>query len=89
MQINLDMPPDLEVQLKAMVFKSTQEALEEFKSNLVNKEWFSLKEAREYAGVSNATFNKFRVMGLKVATIDNVHRVSRKEVDRFLNNFSY
>lgn len=89
MNIQLDMPQGLEEQLKQMVFKSTQEALDEYKKSLVSKDWLSLKEACEYAGVSNATFQKFRTMGLKVAEVDNVKRVSRKEIDRFLEEQSF
>lgn len=89
MQINLDMPHGLEEQLKQMVFKSTQEALEEYKKSLVSKEWFSLKEACEYAGVSNATFQKFRTMGLKIVEVDSVKRVSRKSIDKFFEENSY
>lgn len=34
------------------------------------KEWLSLKEAAEYAGVSYNTFIKFREMGLHVAEVE-------------------
>lgn len=51
---------------------------------LVTKEWFSLKEAAEYIGVSNNTLAKYREMGLKVFVVEGVSRVSRKEIDRFL-----
>lgn len=42
------------------------------------KEWMSIKEAREYIGVSHNTFTKYREMGLKIC-----------EIDKFLNKFSY
>lgn len=89
MNIQLDMPTGLEDQLKAMVFNATQQALEQYKQSLVSKDWFSLKEACEYAGVSNATMSKFRTLGLKVCEVDNVKRVARKEIDRFLEENSY
>lgn len=89
MNIQFDMPEGLELHLKKIVLKSTQEALEEYKKCLITKEWFSLKEACEYVGVSNVTFNKFRKLGLKIVEIDNVKRVSRKEIDRFLIEKSY
>ncbi|RPJ94085.1 DNA-binding protein [Rummeliibacillus sp. TYF005] len=69
--------------------------LEEIKKILVNsqanysKEWLSLKEAATYAGVSYNTFIKFREMGLRVAEIESVKRVSRKEIDTFFENHSY
>lgn len=55
---------------------------------LVTKEWFSLKEAAEYIGVSNNTLAKYREMGLKVFVVEGVSRVSRKEIDRFLETHS-
>lgn len=53
------------------------------------KEWMSLKEGAEYAGVSINTFSKFREMGLKVCEIVGVKRVSRTEIDAFFNEHSY
>ncbi len=53
------------------------------------KEWLSLKEAALYAGVSYNTFIKFRTMGLKVTEIDGIKRVSKKEVDRFMESYSF
>lgn len=57
--------------------------------SFIQKSWFSLKEAAKYAGVSYNTFIKFRTMGLKVCEIDGIKRVSKKEVDRFLEEYSY
>lgn len=53
------------------------------------KEWFSLKEAAKYAGVSYNTFIKFRLCGLKVCEIEGIKRVSRREIDRFLEEHSF
>lgn len=58
-------------------------------SNQMHNEWLSLKEAAKYAGVSYNTFQTFRQMGLKVCEIGNVKRVSRKEIDKFLETHSY
>lgn len=55
---------------------------------LVTKEWFSLKEAAEYIGVSPNTLAKYREMGLKVFSIDGVSRVSREEINHFLETHS-
>ncbi len=53
------------------------------------KEWMTLKEAANYMGVSYNTLNKFRQMGLKVCEIERVKRVSRKEIDCFLESHSF
>ncbi|OLN23962.1 hypothetical protein BTO30_00610 [Domibacillus antri] len=53
------------------------------------KEWMSIKEACVYIGVAYNTFAKYREMGLRVCEIDGVKRVSKSEIDSFLNRFSY
>jgi len=55
----------------------------------MHSEWLSLKEAAKYAGVSYNTFITFRHMGLKVCEIEGIKRVSRKEIDNFLESHSY
>ncbi|WP_318247681.1 helix-turn-helix domain-containing protein [Solibacillus merdavium] len=51
-------------------------------------EWMDLKTAAKYLGVSPNTFYNFRVRGLKVVEIDNVKRVSKTELDRFMKKHS-
>lgn len=72
--------------LKNMLEVVFKNILKEHK--LVTKEWFSLKEAAEYIGVSPNTLAKYREMGLKVFVVEGVSRVSRKEIDRFLETHS-
>lgn len=64
-------------------------AIIESTNNNFPKEWFSLKEGAVYAGVSYGTFIKFRKMGLKIAEVEGIKRVSRKEIDTFLENHSF
>ncbi|MGK4118347.1 helix-turn-helix domain-containing protein [Lysinibacillus capsici] len=59
------------------------------KNKLYSPEWLSLMDAAKYAGVSYNTFIKFRHMGLKVCEINGIKRVSRKEIDRFLEENSF
>lgn len=82
-------------------FKNTEPHIEELITNVVTQtlltvnqnfvisEWMSLKEAAIYAGVCHNTLKKFRVMGLKISEIDGVKRVSKKEIDRFLEQYSF
>lgn len=78
-----------------MKINKSEEILEAIKEWIVtskannSKEWLSLKEAATYAGVSYNTFIKFRELGLKVAEIEGIKRVSRKEIDTFFENHSY
>lgn len=89
MLINIETPKELEEELTVMILKATKQALNLYKKQLESNDWLSLQEACKYANVSNATFQKFRSMGLKVAEIDSVKRVSKKEIDRFLESQSY
>lgn len=72
--------------LKLAIVNVVKEILEDHK--LATKEWFNLKEAAQYIGVSPNTLTKYREMGLEVFTIEGVSRVSRKEIDRFLEAHS-
>lgn len=54
-----------------------------------NKEWMSLKEGAAYAGVSYNTFLKYRLLGLKITVIDGIKRISKTEIDRFLNENTF
>ncbi|MGE7984137.1 DNA-binding protein [Solibacillus sp. NPDC093137] len=60
-----------------------------FDQHIQVKSWFTLKEGAAYAGVSYNTFIKFREMGLKIAEVEGIKRVSRKEIDTFLENHSF
>lgn len=72
--------------LRTMMSEAIKDIVTEYK--VASKEWFSLKEAAEYIGVSVNTLAKYRVMGLKVCVIEGVSRVSRKEIDSFLETYS-
>lgn len=89
MEIRLEMPRDLESDLKALIIKATKEAMEENKKQLAAKSWFSISEAREYIGVSHVTFLKFREMGLPIFEVDKVKRVSKKHIDEFMEKNCY
>ncbi|WP_042476493.1 helix-turn-helix domain-containing protein [Bacillus ndiopicus] len=84
---SLDISKDFEEHLTNLILSCTNEML---KTNIpFLKEWFSLAEAATYIGVSHNTLNKFRTMGLKVCEIDGIKRVSKKEIDSFLENRSF
>lgn len=87
MQQTFEHSKKIENTLTELIINSTNQAIKS--QHLIFKEWFSLSEAAKYAGVSNNTLVKFRHMGLKVCEIDGIKRVSRKEIDRFLEEYSY
>ncbi|MEK4486937.1 DNA-binding protein [Psychrobacillus sp. FSL H8-0484] len=75
--------------IEEVVMKAVQKALLATQHQFIDSGWLSLKDGAKYAGVSNNTFIKFRAMGLQVCEIEGIKRVSRKEIDRFLEDHSY
>ncbi|MCY9545478.1 helix-turn-helix domain-containing protein [Lysinibacillus xylanilyticus] len=71
------------------LYKEIISMLNDILSHTITNEWLSINSAAKYVGVSYNTFIKFRHMGLKVCEIDGIKRVSRKEIDRFLEEYSY
>lgn len=69
------------IELKEML----EEVVEELLIKASFREWMSLKEGAAYAGVSYNTFLKYRLLGLKITVIDGIKRISKTEIDRFLN----
>ncbi|MEK5216721.1 DNA-binding protein [Psychrobacillus sp. FSL H8-0487] len=79
-----------ENQLRDIAYKVLENAINELKQNQHStKEWMNLKEGSIYAGVAVNTFNKFILRGLRISVIGAVKRVSKTEIDNFLNKHSY
>lgn len=79
----------MDTNIEEVVLKAVQKALLATQHQFMDSGWLSLKEGAKYAGVAYNTFIKFRVMGLQVCEIDGIKRVSRKEIDRFLEDHSF
>ncbi|WP_144513063.1 helix-turn-helix domain-containing protein [Bacillus sp. FJAT-22090] len=77
-----------ETNIEELIVKTLNKALSS-SQGFIQHEWMSLKEGAKYADVSYNTFMKFRLKGLKVSEVDGVKRVSRKEIDKFLENHSF
>ena len=75
--------------IEEVVMKAVQKALLTTQHQFMDSEWLSLKAGAKYAGVAFNTFMKFRAMGLQVCEIEGIKRVSRKEIDRFLEDHSF
>lgn len=89
LKANVEPSMEFEKQIETLVLNTTEKAIEKFYTKIATKEWMSIKEACKYANVSNVTFQKFRTLGLRIAEIDGIKRVSKKEIDRFLETNSY
>lgn len=77
------------IDIEDVVMRAVQKALLAAQLQMMESGWLSLKEGAKYAGVSYNTFVKFREMGLQVCEIEGIKRVSRKEIDRFLQDHSF
>lgn len=89
LKIELSMPSGLEEQIKSVVIQATNQAINEYYGKQATKEWMSVKEACSYIGVSYNTLSKYRQMGLRICEIDGVKRISKKEIDNFLEKHSF
>lgn len=80
---------EFEEKLKQVIVSETKNLLEKHPKPFTLREWFSLTDGAKYTGVSYNTFIKFRTLGLKVCEIEGIKRVSKKEIDRFLEEHSF
>ncbi|MDN4493098.1 helix-turn-helix domain-containing protein [Ureibacillus aquaedulcis] len=78
-----------EQDLKIMLQSLLNNLFDDLKSKSSTKQWLSLQEASEYIGVSYNTLMKLRLHGLKIAEINGVKRISKNEIDNFLNENSF
>lgn len=76
-------------ELSKLLTASVADGIKKYQDSLRPKEWMTLKEAAIYANVAHNTFVKFRESGLKVAEVNGVKRVSRHEIDTFLQKHSF
>ena len=86
MEIKLDITEEVEKKITSAVMRALENSNIQ---QLEQQNWVDLKAGAKYAGVSDNTFKKFRQQGLKVFKIDSVLRVSKAEIDRFLQENSF
>lgn len=80
---------DRETAIEELIVNTINKALQAPQHQFFESGWMTLKDGAKYAGVSYNTFIKFREIGLKVSEIDGVKRVSRKEIDKFFERYSF
>lgn len=78
-----------ETRMELLIQSVVKNTVKSLKESFVDSEWMSLKDAGKYLNVSPNTFKKYRLQGLKIAEIDGVKRVSKKELDRFMKENSF
>lgn len=78
-----------EAAVEELIVNTINKAIQSAQHQFIESGWMTLKDGAKYVGVSYNTFIKFRAMGMKVCEIDGVKRVSRKEIDSFLESYSF
>lgn len=63
--------------------------MQELKEENINSEWFDLKTAAAYLNVSYKTLISFRAIGLEVAEIGRIRRVSKSALNEFMKQNSF
>ncbi|KQL33340.1 hypothetical protein [Psychrobacillus sp. FJAT-21963] len=75
--------------IEELIMSFANQASQSPKHPVLISEWMTLANGAKYAGVSYNSFVKFQRMGLKVSQVEGIKRVSRKEIDNFLENYSF
>lgn len=84
-ELKIPLPDSIQDELKAMIRNAAMQAIDEaIQRQNKSKEWFNQKEACEYLGISFGTFQNFRNLGLRISTVQGKTLVSKKEINRFL-----
>jgi len=58
-------------------------------NDLENDQWMDLKTAAKYLNVSYKSLMGFRALGLEVAEIGRIKRVSKTALDEFMKQYSF
>lgn len=79
-----------EKRLVSAIVKAIQDNIQPPQNEPANTqdEWLKLKDAAKYLGVSEGTFYKLRIRGLKVFEVNGTKRVNKKDLERFIKKNS-
>lgn len=86
-EIKIPLPDSIQDEIKVMIRNAAAQAIEEsVQRERIAKDWMDQKTACEYLGVSFGTLQNFRRLGLKISTVQGKTLVSKKEINRFLED---
>ena len=87
-ELKIPLPDSIQDELKTMIRNAAIQAINEATQRETKaKDWMDQKSACEYIGVSFATFQNFRKLGLRISTVQGKSLVSKKEINRFLEEY--
>ena len=79
-----------EKRLITAIVKAIQEKIQipQNEPDHTQDEWMKLKDAAKYLGVSEGTFSRLRIHGLKVFEDKGTKRVNKKDLERYMKKNS-
>lgn len=85
--IQIPIPETFQDDFKEMLNMAAREAIATAKQQEVSygKEWLKQKEACEWLNISYGTLQVWRSKGLKIASVEGITLISKKEINRFLS----
>lgn len=83
--LQIPIPDTLQDELKAMFRTAAAQAIEEaVQHETVGKEWLNQKTVCEWLGISFVTLQSWKKRGLQCSVIQGKTLISKKEINRFL-----
>lgn len=87
-ELKIPLPDSIQDELKTMIRNAAIQAINEATQRETKaKDWMDQKSACEYIGISFSTFQNFRKLGLRISTVQGKTLVSKKEINRFLEEY--
>ncbi|GEO70474.1 helix-turn-helix domain-containing protein [Levilactobacillus acidifarinae] len=83
MQVNFELPEEVDQQIKITMFRSAMEAFDQVAKREELPYWMNKSQACTYANVSDKTLKKFIADGLRVMVKGGIERISKKAVDDY------
>ena len=84
-ELKIPLPDSFQDEIKDMFRMAASQAIDEaVQRERIAKDWMDQKTACEYLGISFGTLQNFRRLGLKISTVQGKTLVSKKEINRCL-----
>lgn len=84
--LSIELPETFKDEFKTLLSIAAREAIATAKQKEVSygREWLKQKEMCDYLNISYGTLQLWRSKGLRVATVEGITLISKKEINRFL-----
>ncbi|USZ60692.1 helix-turn-helix domain-containing protein [Lactiplantibacillus plantarum] len=85
MEMSFQVPEEVENQIKAEMYEACRDAFEKFGKQTTYPDYMDLGQACSYLNVARNTLNGFIREGLPVSIIGNVKRISKRDINNFMD----